>query len=119
MHPLVIVFALSASASPTTGVEVQLDAQALVTCTAQRLKKFVGPFGVRQAWPVVAQLPPQHAGQVGELLSDQGNVEDGYMQSFHVDTHAKAAYVVQQGGFAGMQTVYGPLPVSACAVVAP
>jgi hypothetical protein len=94
-----------------------LDAPALVACTAQRLKHFVGPLGVRQAWPTVDELPPVHGRHFEELLSDQGVVSDGYMQRLIVDTGSKVAYVVQQGGFAGVQTVYGPLPVGACVAV--
>lgn len=71
-------------------------------------------MGVRQPWPVASELPPHLATGFGELLSDAGLVADGYMQTLHVDASALTAYVVQQGGFAGTRTVYGPLPVAAC-----
>lgn len=119
MNLLALVFAVStASASQQPAVAGQ-EARAVASCTAQRLTKFVGPFGIHQPWPIVASLPQRYAGRMGELLSDQGAVADGYMQTLHVDAVAKAAYVVQQGGFAGTQTIHGPLPVSDCVANAP
>lgn len=119
MNPLVLVVALSASATPMASAGHAVDAPALVACTAQRLKRFVGPFGVRQSWPTVAELPPVHGRKFEEHLSDEGPVLDGYVQRLVVDTGSNAAYVVQLGGIAGTQTIYGPLPVSACALTTP
>jgi hypothetical protein len=51
----------------------------------------------------------------GTPLSDTGAVADGYQQFLHVDTGARAVYVVEQGGFAGTFKVYGPLPLPRCA----
>ena len=108
MNNLLLVLALLAD-SPAT---VAVQPLAVAACTAERLRPFVGPTGIRQSWPVVAELPDHLAD--GHLLSDQGLVADGYMQTLHVDVAAQAAFVVQQGGFAGLRTVYGPLPVSSC-----
>ena len=114
MNPLFLVLALAAE--PTVSAP---ESASVTTCTAERLRKFVGPTGVHQSWPVAAELPGHLANGLGELLSDQGMVADGYMQTLHVDVRARAAYVVQQGGFAGFRTIYGPLPVAACSGVAP
>ena len=89
----------------------------VVACTAQRLRAFVDPTGVHQTWPMSAELPDQ--ANLALALSDQGIVADGYMHTLHVDRAARAAYVVQQGGFAGFRTIYGPLPVAACAEASP
>jgi hypothetical protein len=48
-------------------------------------------------------------------LSEQGNVEDGYSHWLLVSSARREAFVVQRGGFAGLQKVYGPLPVAVCA----
>jgi len=93
-----------------------------VSCTAKRLAPFVGPYGVRQAWPVATQLPGLQGlplPDLGVLLSDAGQVMDGYTHRLHVNLDTRSAYVVQQGGIAGTQTVFGPLPVASCAPAAP
>ena len=51
------------------------------TCTAERLRPFVSPTGVRQSWPLAAELPPHLASNPGLPLSDQGNCQDGYSQA--------------------------------------
>lgn len=96
------------------GVCAPVVAQDAAKCTAQRLARFVGPTGVHQAWPTTT-LPAALAQQPGVLISDQGNIADGYEHRLVLDTVRASAYVVQTGGFAGRQTVYGPLPVAACA----
>jgi hypothetical protein len=83
-------------------------------CTAARLQAFVRPTGVSQAWPVAASLPAELAEHPGRLLSDQGNVADGYAHWLVVSTATRSAYVIERGGFAGTQKVYGPLPVAVC-----
>jgi hypothetical protein len=88
-----------------------------VECTAARLRPFVGPLGIHQSWPVAAALPEDLAQQLGHPLSDQGNVEDGYSHWLLVSSSRREAFVVQRGGFAGLQKVYGPLPVAVCAPV--
>jgi len=88
---------------PTTGA-----------CTAARLRAFVAPTGIQQRWPVAARLPAHLDQEPGVLISDPGHVMDGYSHRLLIDATATAAYVVQRGGFAGAQTVYGPLPVAAC-----
>lgn len=91
------------------------SADPTVTCTAQRLAAFVGPYGVRQDWPVAKQLPGLlPLTDIGVLLSDSGQVMDGYTQRLHVFMETRSAYVVQQGGIAGTHTVFGPLPVASC-----
>jgi hypothetical protein len=114
MHSLLLVLALSAEPAAVTS-----PSPSLASCTADRLRRFVGPTGIHQPWPAAADLPSQFASASGVLLSDQGMVADGYTQTLHVDPEARTAYVVQQGGFAGFRTVYGPLPVAGCPGSAP
>ena len=87
----------------------------MVSCTAQRLSHFVGPFGVMQSWPVATHLPEFWGDEPGVLLSDSGDVMDGDTHHLHVKPESRSAYVVQQGGFSGSQKVFGPLPVASCA----
>ena len=111
---LLLVLALSAS-SPAPAASTLPP---VVACTAQHLLSFVGPTGVDQPWPVSPDLPEQ-ASRIAVTLSDQGMVADGYSHTLHMDLYARTAYVVQQGGFAGFRTIYGPLPVVACAEASP
>ena len=87
----------------------------VTACVADRLRPFVGPYGVQQAWPVMASPPKELHHTLGTPLSDTGMVADGYQQFLHVDGEARAVYVVEQGGFAGTFKVYGPLPLPQCA----
>jgi hypothetical protein len=95
------------------GVCAPAYAQDAAQCTAQRLARFVGPTGLHQAWPTTT-LPAALEQQPGLPIADKGNVADGYEHRLLVDAARARAYVVQRGGFAGRQTVYGPLPVAAC-----
>ena len=89
-------------------------------CTARRLGAFVSATGIHQSWPTSAQLPDHLANQPGLPFPDEGMVADGYQHSLVIDVPARAAYVVQQGGIAGLRTIYGPLPVAAaCAGALP
>ena len=111
-----------AMAFGASGVEPETPpaiADASISCTAQRLARFVGPYGVAQSWPVAAALPKQWAHAHGTTLSEPGHVMDGYSHRLYVDPVARSAYVVQQGGIAGTQKVFGPLPVAYCTAGVP
>lgn len=99
----------------TLDTGTQAPADPVTACAARRLKPFVGPYGVQQAWPVMASPPAGLHHTMGTPLSDTGMIADGYQQFLHVDTAARAVYVVEQGGFAGTFKVYGPLPLPQCA----
>ncbi len=85
-----------------------------IACVVARLKPFVSPYGIRQAWPVMASPPPELLNVIGTPVSDMGHIADGYRQFLHIDTQARAVYVVEQGGFAGTTKVFGPLPLPRC-----
>ena len=97
-------------------MRAQADAADPVTaCVASRLAPFVSPYGIQQAWPVMTHWPRKFLQVPGILLSDMGDIADGYQHSLHIDVDARAVYVVEQGGFAGTTKMYGPLPLSHCA----
>lgn len=112
MHSLVLLLALASASDP--GVQPALRNDAATACVAQRLRPFVSPYGIRQAWPVMATPPPHLLDTLGPPLSDMGHIADGYQQFLHIDMQARAVYVVEQGGFAGTTKVFGPLPLPRC-----
>jgi len=107
---------LSATLASASGVPLDQTAEA---CTAERIRPFVSPAGIRQNWPRTEVLPARLVEDLGTLLSDQGNYDDGYSHWLVLDHAKSAAYVVQRGGYAGIQTVFGPLPIASCAPVPP
>lgn len=124
MHATALLAMLAAAVSgqqPPPPVILSIDRGAfssatdpLTACVAERLRPFVGPYGVRQAWPVMATPPAELHHTLGTPLSDTGMVADGYQQFLHVDAQARTVHVVEQGGFAGTFKVYGPLPLPRC-----
>lgn len=114
MYSLLLTLALASAANPASE-----RTQTASVCVAARLRHFVGPTGAPRSWPVTPQLPPTLEGNLGVLLSDQGAVADGYSHRLLVDKQTATSYVVQRGGFSGLQTIYGPFPVFACSQDAP
>lgn len=108
-----ILYAALASAGAPPAAETAIQ-DPMVSCTAQRLSPFVGPYGVQQSWPVATHLPEFWGDDPGVLLSDSGQLMDGYTHRLHVRKDSRSAYVVQQGGISGAQKVFGPLPVASC-----
>lgn len=113
MSPLVLLLALASAATDQQAPPVLRDDDA-TACVIQRLKPFVSPYGIQQAWPVMASPPFELLHTLGTPLSDMGHIADGYQQFLHVDARARAVYVVEQGGFAGTTKVFGPLPLPRC-----
>jgi hypothetical protein len=116
MHALVLLLAASISPEaydPPTGAHTA-EIAAASACAAQRLTPFLSPYGIRQAWPVMASPPPELLHAMGTPISDMGHIADGYQHFLHVDAAARAVYVIEQGGFAGTTKVYGPLPLPRC-----
>ncbi|WP_334178459.1 hypothetical protein [Pseudoxanthomonas sp.] len=116
MQPLVLLLALASAPDPDMPHSIPDNTTA---CVVQRLKPFMSPYGIRQAWPVMASPPPELLNTLGSPMSDMGHIADGYQQFLHVDAQARAVYVVEQGGFAGTTKVFGPLPLPRCAPDAP
>ena len=112
---VLLMTAACASATPPATPAPPTRADATTACAAQRLKPFVSPYGIRQGWPVMTYWPRELLYSLEIPLSDMGHIADGYQQYLHIDTAARAVYVVEQGGFAGTTKVYGPLPLPRCA----
>lgn len=119
MHALALLVAASISSEGRNAPVPIAIGEPATACVAQRLKPFVNPYGIRQAWPVMASPPAELLHALGTPLSDMGHIADGYQQFLHVDAQARAVYVVEQGGFAGTTKVFGPLPLPRCAPDAP
>jgi hypothetical protein len=116
----VLASALAATgAGPRSSPDATQHAR-LAACAAEALRPLVGPDGVKRAWPEIDALPSALGGDgrtviSGTLLSDEGLTADGFRHTLYVDHAAGAAYVVEDGGFAGLRRVYGPLPLPRCA----
>ncbi|MES2879398.1 MAG: hypothetical protein V4713_13365 [Pseudomonadota bacterium] len=79
---------------------------------AKRFAPCVGPFGVNARFPKINELPPYSEMLGFIVLSDPGIVSDGYYQTLEIHGPSNTAFIVQSGGIAGTQTVYGPVPLS-------
>lgn len=105
---VVMTFAAGAPAAGAVGLD---PAHA---CAVERLGPFVSPTGIHQPWPITPQLPRHLRDHPRQAFPDEAMVADGYQHSLLVDVPARSAYVVQEGGIAGLRTFYGPLPLAAC-----
>jgi hypothetical protein len=126
MTPAIIPMAMALAAAAGAGGAAPAPSPAdlsprarFVECAAATLRPHVGPEGIKRAWPEVAALPASLDGGGravvgGTLISDEGLVADGFRHTLHVDHAAGAAYIVEDGGFAGQRRVYGPLPLPGC-----
>ncbi|MBA3930540.1 MAG: hypothetical protein C0521_13215 [Xanthomonas sp.] len=115
--PPLLLLALATSSGPDrfphTVPPIEVSRDPIGDCALWRLRPFVGPYGVQQAWPIVEN--PQALMFAQERpLSDSGQVADGYAHFVHIDVAARAVYVIEQGGFAGTTKVFGPLPLPRC-----
>ena len=123
MHTTALLLLLAASpAEPPPPADLTIDTRMrrdtvdpAADCVARRLTPFLSPYGIQQAWPVMAYPPPELLQVMGTPISDMGHIADGYQHFLHVDATARAVHVVEQGGFAGTTKVYGPLPLPRCA----
>jgi hypothetical protein len=114
MQAFILLLAVALSQDGGEAATATPVAEPVADCVARRLKPFVSPYGLQQAWPVVASPPPEWLHALGTPLAETGHLADGYQQFLHIDVAARAVYVVEQGGFAGTTKVYGPLPLPRC-----
>lgn len=120
--PTLMLLLITAPAEPpppvgltiSTPARAEASADPMTRCVTGRLKPFMSPYGIQQAWPVMASPPPEFLHTLGAPLADMGHIADGYQQFLHIDEPARAVYVIEQGGFAGTTKVYGPLPLPRC-----
>jgi hypothetical protein len=84
----------------------------------EKFRVCVGVLGPTRALPTLPLAEEQN--YKGELVSlwEPNLVSDGYHQSLIIDRTKARAIIVQQGGIAGMRTVFGPFALSSgCAIV--
>ena len=111
---LVAVAALSASGAafaqliePHTANE-----RALVEDVSRRMSTCLTTLGAKRQFPLAPARPPQ-----GELLAavlvhaSGASVSDGYHYTLLLHGPTMTIFIVQTGGFAGVPTVFGPLPL--------
>jgi hypothetical protein len=77
---------------------------------AEVFRPCVGPYGVAAE---VGKLPLGSVPEATRLehveLSTSGIVSDGFNHALLLDRRRGVAYIVETGGFAGVNRVYGPL----------
>ncbi len=115
------LLALAARAQPALIVPHGESERAWVQAVTKRMSTCFTALGPRIKLAEVAALPPQSEMIAGVLLPVSGMpVNDGYNYMLMIHGPSNAGYVVQVGGFAGSQTLFGPLRLDTeCAVPSP
>jgi len=87
--------------------------RALVEDVSKGLSSCFTTLGPKRAFPVAPAMPPQSELLAAVLLRASGPyVTDGYAYTLLLHGPSNSAFVVQRGGFASVQKVYGPLPLN-------
>lgn len=96
--------AMSASAQQNPPVELK-DTHPLVKV----FQPCVNATGLLVDLPVADPQPAYESSGHLYQLNELGRIMDGYKHFLHISADAKQYYIVQVGGIAGTQKVYGPL----------
>lgn len=96
--------AMSASAQQNPPVELK-DTHPLVKV----FQPCVNATGLLVDLPVADPQPAYESSGHLYQLNELGRITDGYKHFLHISADAKQFYIVQVGGIAGTQKVYGPL----------
>ncbi len=96
--------AMSASAQQNPPVELK-DTHPLVKV----FQPCVNATGLLVDLPVADPQPAYESSGHLYQLNELGRIMDGYKHFLHISADAKQFYIVQVGGIAGTQKVYGPL----------
>lgn len=96
--------AMSASAQQNPPVEVK-DTHPLVKV----FQPCVNATGLLVDLPVADPAPAYESSGHLYQLNELGHIMDGYKHFLHISADTKQFYIVQVGGIAGTQKVYGPL----------
>jgi hypothetical protein len=105
-----LLIASSASAQPALIMPRDATQRAWVEAVTKRMSSCFTALGPRTKFPEVATLPPSAEMIAGVLMPVTGMlVNDGYNYMLMLHGPSNAGYVVQLGGFAGRQTLFGPL----------
>jgi len=104
------LLAMSAAAQPALVMPRDEPTRVWVQAVTKRFSTCFTALGPRIKFPEVGALPPQSEMIAGVLLPVSGMlVNDGYNYMLMVHGPSNSGYVVQLGGFAGSQTLFGPL----------
>lgn len=108
----VALFAINVNAQSI--IEPRTDNEKVfVESVAKRLSPCFTMLGVDRSMPVAAKRPPDKELLASVLLRASGPlVHDGYNYMLLVHSPSNSAFVVQLGGFAGSQAVFGPIPLA-------
>ena len=106
-------------AAGTTGVvSAQLiephtaNERTLVEDVSRRMSSCLTTLGAKRQFPLAATRPPQGELLAAVLLHASGPaVSDGYHYTLLLHGPTMTIFIVQTGGFAGLPTVFGPLPL--------
>lgn len=96
--------AMSASAQQNPPVELK-DTHPLVKV----FQPCVNATGLLVDLPVADPAPAYESSGHLYQLNELGRIMDGYKHFLHITADTKQFYIVQVGGIAGTQKVYGPL----------
>ncbi|MBC3832337.1 hypothetical protein H8K33_12505 [Undibacterium amnicola] len=96
--------AMSASAQQNPPVELK-DPHPLVKV----FQPCVNATGLLVDLPVADPAPAYESSGHLYQLNELGRIMDGYKHFLHISADTKQFYIVQVGGIAGTQKVYGPL----------
>jgi hypothetical protein len=105
-----LAVAAAASAQPALIMPRDAAQRAWVEGVTKRMSSCFTALGPRMKFPEVASMPPSAEMIAGVLMPVTGmHVNDGYNYMLMLHGPSNAGYVVQLGGFAGRQTLFGPL----------
>ncbi|MBC3881962.1 hypothetical protein H8K35_10265 [Undibacterium sp. LX40W] len=74
-----------------------------------QFKDCVNAVGLTQDLPLVEGKPTILEKGSFFQLNETGRIRDGYRHTLYVSPDQKTIYIIQVGGFAGTQKVFGPL----------
>jgi hypothetical protein len=86
----------------------------------RQFKACVSPTGLTRDLPLADPSPSLEGSGTLYTLGDMGAIRDGYKHYLMLSADNKQIYIVQVGGFAGTQKIFGPLdPQLHCVEVTP
>jgi len=105
---------LAVSAKAQKAIEPHTaNERVFVESVQKRLSACFTMVGVDRTIPVAAKLPPDKELLAAVQLRASGPlVHDGYNYMLFIHSPSNSAFVLQLGGFAGSQTVFGPIPLT-------
>lgn len=78
----------------------------------QQFQSCVSAVGLNVELPFLEKAPTLDPKATYLRLNDTGRIRDGYIHTLYVSQDQKTMYIIQVGGLAGTQKVFGPLDVA-------